>query len=68
MILAAVIQPELEDVMMDRYLFIMENISEGDRYKLLMDEINDRMRPLEFAMHNSSTGMFQGKSHNELNG
>ena len=60
MILAAAIQPEIEDVMMDRYLFIMENVSEEERHKLLMDENNDRMRPLEFAMHNSTTGMFQG--------
>ena len=61
MILAAAFEPELEDDLMIKYRFIMSKISKSDKHKLLMTENDDGMRPLEFAMHNSATGLFQGR-------
>ena len=62
MILAAAFEPELEDALIEKYRFIVENISIGDTFKLLMSENDEGMRPLEFALHNSVTGLFQGNS------
>ena len=61
MILTAAYQPQSEDKMIQKYIFIMDNIGKSDKYKLLMDENDDGMRPLEFAMNIATTGMFQGK-------
>ena len=60
MILVAAFQPDLEDCLMSNYKIIMGEISEEDRHLLLMTKCNEGMRPLEFAMHNATTGMFQG--------
>ena len=59
-ILAAAFEPELEDALIEKYKFIVENISKDDTLKLLMAENDEGMRPLEFAMHNSLPGLFQG--------
>ena len=61
MILAAAFQPDLEDYLMSNYQVIMGEISEEDKHMLLMTKSNEGMRPLEFAMHNAATGMFQGR-------
>ena len=60
MILAAAFEPELEDALIEKYRFIVDYISKDDTFKLLMAENDEGMRPLEFAMHNSVTGLFQG--------
>ena len=62
MILAAAFDPELEDALIEKYRFIVNYISRNDTFKLLMAENDEGMRPLEFAMHNSVTGLFKVSS------
>ena len=61
MILAAAFQPELEDSLMQKYTFLMQNISTEDKFKLLFSKNKENLRPLEFSMYSTTPGMFQGK-------
>ena len=60
MIFAAGSHPEHEDVLMKKYNFIMKNISNEDKLRLLQWYNADGMRPLDFSLHNTSPGMFTG--------
>ena len=59
-ILTAAFEPQCEDVMIEKFKFIMKNIKEEDKIKLLFAENNNGMRPVEMAMELSATGLFQG--------
>ena len=52
--------PELEDIFMEKYKYIMINITTDEKCELLMSENNEKMRPLEFATHVAATGFTQG--------
>ena len=52
--------PELEDIFMEKYKFIMRNITADEKFELLMSENKEKMRPLEFATHVAATGFTQG--------
>ncbi len=60
MILTAAFEPESEDILIEKYWHIVDAISTADKKKLLLYS-KDGMRPLEFAMHNATTGLFQGE-------
>ena len=59
-ILAVAFEPQCEDVMIEKFRFIIQNIKEEDKIKLLFAENNTGMRPVEMAMELSTTGLFQG--------
>ncbi len=61
MILAAAFQPNIEEEMMEKYKHLMSSLSKEDKSALLMEDNDQEMRPLEFAMQNSTTGLFQGE-------
>ena len=59
-ILAAAFEPQCEDVMIEKFRFIIQNIKEEEKIKLLFAENDNGMRPVEMAMELSTTGLFQG--------
>ena len=61
MILAAGLQPQLEDELIDKYQFITALVGKEDRQKFLLAENKENVRPLEFAMNLATMGLFQGK-------
>ena len=68
MILASALEPEMEDQHIKNYKVLTQNITTEEKRALLMEENNDKMRPLEFAMHMATTGLFQGEKINVLCG
>ncbi len=63
MVITAAVRPESEDRILHSYKVIMECITSADKIRLLSAENEDGMRPLDFAMHNATTGLFQGICH-----
>ena len=60
MVLMSAFKPEMEETLMEKYVYIMAHITKEEKFGLLMNENEGGMRPLEFAAHLATTGFFQG--------